>query len=517
MSFTEKANKIFNQAIRDYHLKDDVDTPINNPYERDTIEYSLYLKCWIDTVQWHLEDIIRDPHINPTEALGLKRRIDRSNQDRTDLVEEVDTYFRKVYADVKPQAGARLNTESPAWAIDRLSILALKIWHMKEQTERKDADAEHIQKCQGKLGVLLEQQVDLSTAIDQLLEDIEAGRKYMKVYRQMKMYNDPATNPVLYKNSQQQFATPPSACRGLLTANMKKEHILVIRFSAMGDVAMMVPVVYSLAHQYPDIRITVLSRAFARPFFEDLAPNVGFMVADLKNEYKGIKGLNALYRRLAAKQFTAVADLHSVLRSNYLRMRFNLGRYRVEHINKHRKGRRSITSPTHKELVQQPTSFQNYVDVFAKLGYPVEIQFKSIFPDEGGNLNMLPPGLCVKKSYEQWIGVAPFAAHEGKTYPPRLMLQVIEQLMEKYPKARILLFGRGEKESKYFAEWSAQHAACVNVGAQLESMHQELILMSHLDVMISMDSSNMHLASLTHTPETIVEKVEKVLRVKSEK
>jgi hypothetical protein len=199
MTFTEKANKIFNQAIRDYHLKDHVDTPISNPYERDSIEYSLYLKCWIDTVQWHLEDIIRDPHIDPAEALGLKRRIDRSNQDRTDLVEEIDTYFRKVYADVKPQADARLNTESPAWATDRLSILALKIWHMKEQTERKDADAEHVQKCQAKLDVLLEQQVDLSTAIDQLLEDIEAGRKYMKVYRQMKMYNDPATNPVLYK------------------------------------------------------------------------------------------------------------------------------------------------------------------------------------------------------------------------------------------------------------------------------------------------------------------------------
>ena len=199
MTFTEKANKIFNQAIRDYHLKDHVDTPISNPYERDSIEYSLYLKCWIDTVQWHLEDIIRDPHIDPAEALGLKGRIDRSNQDRTDLVEEIDTYFRKVYADVKPQADARLNTESPAWATDRLSILALKIWHMKEQTERKDADAEHVEKCQAKLDVLLEQQVDLSTAIDQLLEDIEAGRKYMKVYRQMKMYNDPATNPVLYK------------------------------------------------------------------------------------------------------------------------------------------------------------------------------------------------------------------------------------------------------------------------------------------------------------------------------
>ena len=199
MTFTEKANPIFLQAIRDYHLKDDVDTAINNPYERDSIEYNLYLKCWIDTVQWHLEDIIRDPHIDPVDALALKRRIDRSNQDRTDLVEEIDCYFRKIYADVKPQEDARLNTESPAWAIDRLSILALKIWHMKEQTERQDADATHLQKCQAKLEVLQEQQVDLSTAIDQLLEDIEAGRIYMKVYRQMKMYNDPTTNPVLYK------------------------------------------------------------------------------------------------------------------------------------------------------------------------------------------------------------------------------------------------------------------------------------------------------------------------------
>ena len=199
MTFTEKANQIFQQAIRDYHLKDDVDTPINNPYERESIEYSLYLKCWIDTVQWHLEDIIRDPHSDPTEALSLKRRSDHSNQDRTDLVEDIDTYFRKIYADVKALPDARLNTESPAWATDRLSILALKIWHMKEQTERQDADEAHIQLCQAKLDVLLEQQVDLSTAIDQLLEDIEAGRKYMKVYRQMKMYNDPSTNPILYK------------------------------------------------------------------------------------------------------------------------------------------------------------------------------------------------------------------------------------------------------------------------------------------------------------------------------
>lgn len=199
MTFTEQANRIFNQAIDDYHLTDNVDTPIHNPYDRDSIEYSLYLKCWIDTVQWHYEDIIRDPHINPEEALALKRRIDHSNQDRTDLVEEIDSYFRQLYSKVTPQKDARLNTESPAWAVDRLSILALKIYHMKEQVERKDASEEHIQKCRAKLSVLLEQQVDLSTAIDQLLEDIEQGRKYMKVYRQMKMYNDPSTNPILYK------------------------------------------------------------------------------------------------------------------------------------------------------------------------------------------------------------------------------------------------------------------------------------------------------------------------------
>ena len=200
MSFTEHSNLIFGQAIRDYHLTDNVDTPMNNPYERGTIDYNLYMKCWIDTVQWHFEDIIRDPHIDPIEALNLKRRIDRSNQDRTDLVEEIDSYFRHKYSEVKTLPEARLNTESPAWAIDRLSILALKIYHMREQVERDDADDEHRAKCAAKLDVLLEQQQDLGLAIDQLLEDIEAGRKYMKVYRQMKMYNDPSTNPVLYKS-----------------------------------------------------------------------------------------------------------------------------------------------------------------------------------------------------------------------------------------------------------------------------------------------------------------------------
>ena len=201
MTFTEQANKIFRQAIADYHLTDSVDEPIRNPYERGTIEYSLYLKCWIDTVQWHFEDIIRDPQIDPVEALSLKRRIDRSNQDRTDLVEDIDSYFRQKYSEVTPLADARLNTESPAWAVDRLSILALKIYHMQEQVDRTDAEEEHRERCRMKLDVLLEQQKDLSTAIDQLLEDIAEGRKYMKVYRQMKMYNDPATNPVLYKKN----------------------------------------------------------------------------------------------------------------------------------------------------------------------------------------------------------------------------------------------------------------------------------------------------------------------------
>lgn len=199
MSFSEQCNKIFQQAIDDYHVHDDIDTPINNPYDDGTIENRLYLKCWIDTVQWHFEDIIRDPNIDPIEALALKRRIDRSNQDRTDLVEQIDSYFRQKYSEVKVLPDARINTESPAWAIDRLSILALKIYHMREQVERQDASKEHKDTCTAKLNVLLEQQKDLGTAIDQLLEDIHEGRKYMKVYRQMKMYNDPSTNPVLYK------------------------------------------------------------------------------------------------------------------------------------------------------------------------------------------------------------------------------------------------------------------------------------------------------------------------------
>ena len=201
MEFVKLCQPIFEAAIRDYHVTDNVDTPISNPYPQGQIEHDLYLKCWIDTVQWHFEDIIRDPTIDPAAALVLKRRIDKSNQDRTDLVERIDSYFLTVYRDVKPLADATINTESPAWAIDRLSILALKIYHMRLEAERIDATDEHREKCGAKLRVLLEQQRDLSQAITQLLDDIAAGRKYMKVYKQMKMYNDADTNPVLYGKS----------------------------------------------------------------------------------------------------------------------------------------------------------------------------------------------------------------------------------------------------------------------------------------------------------------------------
>ena len=202
MKFTQLSNSIFEKVINDYHKTDNVDTPINNPYPEKTIEFYLYLKNWIDTVQWHFEDIIRDPEIDPSEALVLKRRIDKSNQDRTDLVELIDSYFLDKYKDVSVLPDARLNTESPAWAIDRLSILALKIYHMRQEVERKDTTEQHKQQATQKLNVLLTQQVDLSSAIEELLQDIESGHKYMKVYKQMKMYNDPSLNPVLYGKSQ---------------------------------------------------------------------------------------------------------------------------------------------------------------------------------------------------------------------------------------------------------------------------------------------------------------------------
>jgi len=192
-------NDIFERSIHDYHLTDNVDAPMNNSCNIDSIEHLLYNKNWIDTVQWHLEDIVRNPTIDPVEGLALKRRIDASNQQRTDMVEYIDSYFLAQYKDIQPKRTATINTESPAWAIDRLSILALKIYHMNVEVNRTDASAEHIIACTDKLAILVEQRKDLSTAIDELLTDIARGDKYMKVYKQMKMYNDPVLNPVLYQ------------------------------------------------------------------------------------------------------------------------------------------------------------------------------------------------------------------------------------------------------------------------------------------------------------------------------
>lgn len=198
MKFSNICYRIFEESTKAYHVSNHVDASINNPYEEKSIEFYLYLKNWIDAVQWHLEDIIRNPEIDPIEALVIKRRIDKSNQDRTDLVELIDSYFLDKYKSVVVKPTAKINTESPAWAIDRLSILCLKVYHMQQEADRTDALPDHIVSCKNKLAVLLEQKADLSEALDQLLNDIETGDKYMKVYKQMKMYNDPSLNPVLY-------------------------------------------------------------------------------------------------------------------------------------------------------------------------------------------------------------------------------------------------------------------------------------------------------------------------------
>lgn len=279
-----------------------------------------------------------------------------------------------------------------------------------------------------------------------------------------------------------------------------KDHLLIIRFSALGDIAMAVPVVASLARQYPDLRITVLSRPFARVLFEGLAPNVGFMGADIKKEYAGLRGMNALYRRLVAKNITAVADFHNILRSNYLRLRFNLGHYHVAHINKHRRGKHRLTRSNDKVMEQQPTSFHNYLEVLARLGYTVEPTFTSIFPPEGGHLRLLPHVIGEKKKFQQWIGIAPFAAHKGKIYPEQNMEKVIVQLIQRHPSCRIFLFGGGGDEKVVIDGWAEKYKNCINASAVVGGLKNELILMSHLDVMISMDSANMHLASLTATP-----------------
>ena len=254
---------------------------------------------------------------------------------------------------------------------------------------------------------------------------------------------------------------------------MKTEHLLIMRFTALGEVAMLVPVVSSLAQQYPELRITVLSNPFARSLFDGIAHNVGFMAADLNGEYHGVKGLNALYRRLVAKNFTAIADMQSILRSSYLRMRFNISSYRVEHLDNHRQDRRKLVATKDKCLRQLPPT--------------------------GGNLRLVSDRIGEKKMFQQWIGIAPFAAFRGKVYPAQLTERVIAELIRRHPSCRIFLFGGGDAEMAQIDRWCAQYKNCTNASQLLGSVQQELIVMSHLDVMLSMDSVNMHLASIAGT------------------
>lgn len=281
---------------------------------------------------------------------------------------------------------------------------------------------------------------------------------------------------------------------------MKTKHLLIIRFSAMGDVAMTVPVIYSLAQQYPHVRISVLSRPFAKAFFEQLAPNVDFMAADLKNEYKNLHGLNKLYRRLTAKQFTDIADFHDTLRSKYLRLRFIIDRFNVAHINKHRSEKRKLVAHRNHILTPVQSSFKNYADVLEKLGYPINLDFTSIFFNNDIIFSKIQPHIGERKNNEIWIGIAPFAAHRGKIYPLPLMEQTVQLIKKTYPNARIFLFGGSETEKKVLEKWTEKYSFCTAVPSVLHSLYEELILINTLHVMISMDSANMHLASLVNTP-----------------
>ena len=278
---------------------------------------------------------------------------------------------------------------------------------------------------------------------------------------------------------------------------MKTEHLLIYRFSALGDVAMLVPVVGALAKQYPELRITVLSRPWAKAFFESLAPNVNFMAADPKKEYQGLHGLNKLYRRLEAKHFTAVADMHDVLRTKYLRWLFCLNGHKVKHIDKHRSGKRQLARKTNKVIAQQPTSFQNYADVLSRLGYPIHLDFQSIFPTSGGDLSLLPEAFRQKPANERWIGIAPFAAHKGKIYPIEKLCEALKIVSQTDNHARFFFFCGGASEHAVIDQLCKELPNSVNASAQLGGIRNELILMSHLDVMLSMDSGNMHLASMT--------------------
>lgn len=261
---------------------------------------------------------------------------------------------------------------------------------------------------------------------------------------------------------------------------------------------MAVPVIYSLATQYPKVRISVLLRPFARPFFAYMPKNVDFMEADLKGEYVGIKGLNKLYGRLLAKQPTAIADFHNVLRTKFIRNRFKLHGYKVATIDKHKAEKRKLCRKSNKVMEQQPTSFQNYADVLARLGYPIKIDFTTLFQN-GENILSSLTSIGEKPNNEQWFGIAPFAAHEGKMYPKEKMEKVIQLLQDSKCPLRLFLFGGGKEEKEILSQWAAKYPICTCAFEKLNGLNEELILMSHLDLMLSMDSANMHLASLVGT------------------
>lgn len=261
---------------------------------------------------------------------------------------------------------------------------------------------------------------------------------------------------------------------------------------------MTVPVIDAVARRYPDVQLTVLSRAAFRPMFAQLPSNVRFVGVDLKQQYRGLTGLMRLYAGVAPLRPTAVADLHDVLRTKFLRWRFGLSGVTVAHIDKGRSGRKALTRPHHKVLEQQPTSFQKYAQVFARLGFPVEVRFRSIFAQMPGGLPPLPAA-CPAKGSEKWVGVAPFAAHAGKIYPLRQMEWVVARLAEQAG-VRVFLFGGGRSEVEVLEGWSRKRANILCVAGRFSSMADELALMAHLNVMVSMDSANMHLASLTGTP-----------------
>lgn len=273
--------------------------------------------------------------------------------------------------------------------------------------------------------------------------------------------------------------------------------ILVIRFSAIGDVAMTIPVIYSLATQYPQHHITVLSRNTLAPLFEGLPENVTFRGVDLKGEHAGLMGLNWLYKDLKKEHYDAIADFHDVLRSKYLRWRFNLAGTKVGHIDKGRRGKRKLVRRNNKILECQKSSFKRYTEVLEELGYPIQWDYISLFGKGKGNIECLSP-LTGERSGEQWIGIAPFAAHPGKIYPLSKQEQVIELLAARR-QTQIFLFGGGKKEIEVLEKWAKQYPNVISTAGKL-TLNMELALMSHLNVMLSMDSANMHLASLVNIP-----------------